>query len=72
MKKIIRIENLCCPNCAAKLEDAIKKTDGVDNCFVSFLAQKIVVDMDDDKADEILALLPAIAKDIEPDAEIIF
>ena len=72
MKKIIRIENLCCPNCAAKLEEAIKKTSGVNNCVVSFLAQKIVLDMDDGKAESILALIPTIAKDIEPEAEIIF
>ena len=71
MKKIIRIENLCCPNCAAKLEEAIKKTDGVQNCVVSFLAQKIVLEMDDTKAPSILAKLADIARDIEPDAEII-
>lgn len=72
MKKIIRIENLCCPNCASKLEDALKKTAGVRNCVVSFLAQKIVLEMDDEKADTILAELPRIAKGIEPDSEITF
>ena len=72
MKKIIRIENLCCPNCAAKLEEALKKTEGVQNCVVSFLAQKIVLEMDDAKAESILAKLPDIAKNIEPDAEITF
>ena len=72
MKKIIRIENLCCPNCAAKLEEAIKKTDGVQNCVVSFLAQKIVLEMEDAKSDAIIAKLPDIAKDIEPEAEITF
>ena len=72
MKKIIKIENLCCPNCAAKIESNIKKLDGVESCVVSFLAEKIVVVMDDDKADIICGKIVDIAKDTEPDAELTF
>ncbi|MBQ7901711.1 MAG: heavy-metal-associated domain-containing protein [Clostridia bacterium] len=72
MKKVIKIENLCCPNCAAKIETNINKLDGVESCVVSFLAQKIVVEMQDDKADDILSKIASIAKDVEPDAELTF
>ena len=37
MKKIYRLENLDCANCAAKIENALKKLDGVSDASVSFM-----------------------------------
>ena len=48
MVKVLKVEDLDCAHCAAKIEDAIKKLDGVNSATVSFLAQKITVDVDDD------------------------
>ena len=55
MKKKFMMEKLDCANCAAKMEDAIRKLDGVNDCSVSFLTQKFMLDADDDKFEEILA-----------------
>lgn len=54
MKKTFKMENLDCANCAAKMETAIKKIDGVDDCSISFMTQKISIDAEDDKFDEVL------------------
>ena len=59
-----------CANCAAKVEDAIKKIDGVNNATVSFMTQKLTLDADDARFDEILQKVVAAAKKIEPDCEL--
>ena len=42
MKKTYKIE-VDCANCANKMEDAAKKTEGVKDCVVSFMTQKMKV-----------------------------
>ena len=69
MKKHYKFE-IDCANCAAKVEDAIKKIDGVNNATVSFMTQKLTLDADDACFDEILQKVVATAKKIEPDAEL--
>ena len=39
MKKKFKLTDLDCANCAAKMEDAIKKLDGVNDASVSFMMQ---------------------------------
>ncbi|EKC64493.1 protein containing Heavy metal transport/detoxification protein domain protein, partial [human gut metagenome] len=64
MKKHYKFE-IDCANCAAKVEDAIKKIDGVNNATVSFMTQKLTLDADDACFDEILQKVVATAKKIE-------
>ena len=59
-----------CANCAAKVEAAVKKIDGVNDATVNFMAQKLVLDADDDRFDEILKEVEAVAKKVEPDCEL--
>ena len=54
MKKRYTIEDLCCANCAAKMEDAIRKLEGVNSANVNFLTQKLTLDADDSRYDAIL------------------
>ena len=54
MKKTFKLQDLDCANCAAKMEDAIKKLDGVNNATVNFMTQKLTLDADDAKFDAIL------------------
>ena len=70
MKKMYMLEDLDCANCAAKMEEAIKKIDGVNNATVSFMTQKLTLDADDTRFDEILQKVVATAKKIEPDCEL--
>ena len=59
-----------CANCAAKVEAAVKKIDGVNDATVNFIAQKLVLDADDARFDEILKEVEAVAKKVEPDCEL--
>ena len=61
MKKHYKFE-IDCANCAAKVEDAIKKIDGVNNATVSFMTKKLTLDADDARFDEILQKVVAAAK----------
>lgn len=70
MKKRINLENLDCANCAAKMEDAIKKIDGVNDATVSFMTQKLTLDAEDGRFDEILKEVVSVCGKIEPDCVI--
>ena len=71
MKKTFELEDLDCANCAAKMEAAIKKLDGVKSVTVNFIAQKMTLEADDDRFDAVLkAAVKEIAK-VEPDCEVI-
>ena len=70
MKKSYKLEELDCAHCAAKMEEAIKKIDGVNSASVNFIAQKLTVDADDGRFDEIMKKISAEIKKIEPDCEI--
>ena len=69
MIKKFKIE-VDCANCAAKIEDAVKKVEGVNNATVSFMAQKLMLDAEDSKFDAILKEAVKTAKRVEPDFEI--
>ena len=71
MKKAFEIEELSCAHCAAKIEKAISKLEGVNDVTVSFLTQKITLDAQDDKFEQIVKEMVKIAKKIEPDMEIL-
>ena len=67
MKKRFKLTDLDCANCAAKMEDAIKKIDGVKDATVSFMAQKMTIEADDARFDEIMQEIVAVCKKVEPD-----
>lgn len=71
MKKVFRMEDLDCANCAAKMENAIKKIEGVEDATVSFMSQKLTLVADDDKFDDILKKAVKICKKVEPECRII-
>ena len=69
MQKKFKIE-VDCANCAAKIETAIKELPGVKSASVSFMAQKLLLEADDDKFDAVLKDAVKAAKKVEPDFEI--
>ena len=69
MKKKFTIE-VDCANCAAKMENAVKELPGVTNASISFMAQKMMLEADDDKFDAVLQEAVKVAKKVEPDFEI--
>ncbi len=70
MKKTFALIDLDCANCAAKMERAIAKIDGVNEVTVSFLAQKLVLDADDARFDKILDEVIATIRKVEPDCRL--
>jgi len=71
MKKTYKLDNLDCANCARKMEDAIKKISGVNDAAVNFMAQKLTLDADGAKFEEILQAAVKVCKKIEPECAII-
>ena len=70
MKKTYLIEDLCCANCANKIETRIKELDGVTSASLNFIAQKLFVECEDRIADSITASVIKITAKIEPDASV--
>ena len=71
MKKQFKLLDLDCASCAAKMEQAIRKLDGVNGATVSFLTQKLTLDADDARFDEILRQVIAVCRKVEPDCTLV-
>ena len=70
MKKVFATEEIDCANCAAKIEAAIQKIDGVTFANVNFFAQKLTIEADDARFDAIMKQVLKAARKVEPDCEI--
>ena len=70
MKKIYQLENLDCANCAAKIENAIRKINGVTSASVSFMTQKLMIETDAE-LDQIMEEVKKVIRKVEPDCEIV-
>ena len=68
MRKVFKIE-VDCAVCSQKCEDAIKKVNGVLECQINFITQKMTIDIDGD-LDKVMKEVEKVAKRIEPDFEI--
>lgn len=71
MKKKFKLEDLDCANCAAKMEEAIKKIAGVNDASVSFMTQKMTIDAEDDKFEDVMKEVVKVCAKVEPDCKII-
>lgn len=71
MKKKFKLQDLDCANCSAKMEESIKKIDGVNDAVVSFMTQKMTVDADDARFDEIMDEVVRVCAKVEPDCQIL-
>ncbi len=71
MKYTYRLEDLDCAHCAAKMETAISKIDGVKSAQISFLAQKLTIEADESKISEIMEKAVSVCKKIEPDCTVV-
>lgn len=70
MKKNYKLKDLDCANCAAKMENAIKKINGVNDASVSFMTQRLTIDADDSRFDAILKEVVSVCRKVEPDCVI--
>lgn len=70
MKKVFMLEDLDCAHCAAKMEEGIKKIDGVIGASVNFVMQKLTVEAEGKDFDDIMKKVVKVCKKIEPDCRI--
>lgn len=68
MKSTYKIKGIDCANCAAQLENAINKVKGVQNASISFMAERMVIEYDEQNKDEIMKKIKKVIKKEEPDA----
>ena len=71
MRKSFKLQDLDCANCAAKMEDAINRIDGVEKATVSFMTQKLTLVADDARFDAIVDEAQRACAKVEPDCTII-
>ena len=71
MKKTFKIEDLDCANCATKLERAINDIEGVEKATVSFIAQKMIIEAEEENFPKIISAIPKAAKKAVPDCTVI-
>ncbi|CDC75752.1 MAG: cation transporter [Firmicutes bacterium] len=71
MRKTFELEDLDCANCAAKMENAVRGIEGVTFVSVSFMTQKMILEADDDKFNDIVKKAVKVCRKIEPDCTVI-
>ena len=67
MRKIVRFTGVCCANCAAKLERALEKIDGINSVQLNFMAQRVNFDIDDNKYEEVVKKIKEVTKKVLPE-----
>ena len=70
MRKSFKLNDLDCANCAAKIENAIRKVDGVVGASVNFMGQKMELEAADDRFDAVLGEVRKVIGKIEPDVSV--
>lgn len=71
MKKVFKLQDLDCANCARKMEEAIARIDGVEAVSVNFLTQKLTLSAADERFDEVLNHVKKTMHKVEPDCQIV-
>ena len=71
MKKVFKLQDLDCAHCAAKMELAISKLEGVNSVSINFLMQKMTLDADDAVFEDVLKKAIKAIKKVEPDCNVV-
>lgn len=71
MRKSYKLIDLDCANCAAKMEDGIRRINGVLSATVSFMSQKLTIETEDGRMDEVMQEVVRVCKKVEPDCQIV-
>lgn len=70
MKSKFKIKGLDCANCAAELERALQKVEGMESVSINFIMEKMDLEYDESREDEILVKVKKVIKREEPDVTI--
>lgn len=70
MKSKFKIRGLDCANCASELERAIEKVESVESVNINFITQKMELEYDEARREEIVQKVKKVIKKEEPDVTI--
>ncbi|MCI8654811.1 MAG: hypothetical protein HFJ48_02915 [Clostridia bacterium] len=70
MKSKFKIKGLDCANCASQLERAIQKIDGVEKSNINFMTERMEIEYDETRKEEIIQNIKKVIKKEEPDVTI--
>lgn len=71
IKKVFKMENLDCANCGAKMESGINKIEGVNKAVVSFMTQRLTIECEEEKLEEILTQAQKVCAGVDRDCRIV-
>ena len=71
MKKTFELDELDCANCGLKMEDAVRKIEGVTDVRVNFITQKLMLEAADEQFDRVFKEAVKACHRVEPDCRII-
>ena len=72
MKKVYKLTDLCCANCAAEIERDIAKIKGVVLSNVNFMMQKLILEIEEvADADKVLKQVAKAVRRVEPDCDLV-
>lgn len=70
MKKVYKLVDLDCANCAAKMEEGARKVEGVKSCSISFMTQRMTIETEGDH-EKIMDAVEKTMKKVEPDCKVV-
>ena len=71
MKKVFKMKNVDCANCAAKMEKGICKIDGVESATLNFMSQRLTIEAEESAFDRILDLAEEVCRKVDREVEIV-
>ena len=70
MKVTLKIDGLCCANCASKIEAESSRIPGAQNVNLTFMTEKIRFEAEESEVDRIISEIGRISKKIEGKATV--
>ena len=71
MRKVFKLDEIDCANCARELQEGLARLDGVQSVSVNFMTQKLTLEADDAEFDAVLERVVDYTAENEPDCEIV-
>ncbi|MCR5789420.1 MAG: cation transporter [Lachnospiraceae bacterium] len=71
MKKNFVLEELDCANCAAKMQEGIRKIEGVKDCSIAFMTKKMVLEAEEQDYERILKEVKKVIGKVDPEVEVL-
>jgi copper chaperone CopZ len=70
MKSKFKIKGLDCANCAAELERALQKIEGIESVSISFITERMILEYNGEEKETIMKNVKKVIKKEEPDVKI--